>query len=168
MPSWPPSPPLSPLDALSASFTSITAALASNAVFMAGFYAWISAQVLKVFTARYKRGTWDLRALADSGGMPSSHTALSVAVTAAAGRTLGLASPLFAVSLAYALVVAYDAAGVRLHAGKQAEVLNVLLADVAREHPAAGRKLKEVLGHTPRQVAAGAALGLIVGCGMPL
>ena len=100
--------------------------------------------------------------------MPPSHTALSVAVTAAAGRTLGLASPLFAVSLAYALVVAYDAAGVRLHAGKQAEVLNTLLADVAREHPAAGRKLKEVLGHTPRQVAAGAVVGLVVGCGLPM
>lgn len=135
---------------------------------MAGFWAWAAAQVLKVFTKRWKKGYWDWGELAASGGMPSSHSALSVAVTAAAARTLGLASAVFAISLCYSLVVMYDAAGVRLHAGKQAEVLNTLLADVAREHPAAGRKLKEVLGHTPRQVAAGALLGLAVGIVLPI
>ena len=109
-----------------------------------------------------------MSALVDSGGMPSSHSALAVAVTAAAGRTLGLASATFAVALCYALVVMSDAAGVRRHAGKQAEVLNVLLSDVMASHPVSSRRLKEVLGHTPRQVAAGAVLGLAVGLLLPL
>ena len=122
----------------------------------------------QVFTKRAKKGVWDLSALVDSGGMPSSHSALAVAVTAAAGRTLGLASATFAVALCYALVVMYDAAGVRRHAGKQAEVLNVLLSDVMASHPVSSRRLKEVLGHTPRQVAAGAVLGLAVGLLLPL
>ena len=133
---------------------------------------------LQVFTKRAKKGVWDLSALVDSGGMPSSHSALAVAVTAAAGRTLGLASATFAVALCYALVVMYDAAGVRRHAGKQAEVLNVLLTDVVSSlqhpegggdpHPISSQRLKEVLGHTPRQVAAGAVLGLAVGLLLPL
>ena len=161
-------PPAFSTSAAAAAASSALAALQSNHVFMAGFWAWAAAQVLKVFTKRWKKGRWDWRELAASGGMPSSHSALSVAVTAAAARTLGLESAVFAVALCYSLVVMYDAAGVRLHAGKQAEVLNTLLADVAREHPAAGRRLKEVLGHTPRQVAAGAALGLAVGLILPI
>jgi uncharacterized protein len=166
------SPPPLFLQPLLDALTSAAAALASNSVFMAGFWAWAAAQVAKVFTKRATAGVWDVSALADSGGMPSSHSALAVAVTAAAGRTLGLASATFAVALCYALVVMYDAAGVRRHAGKQAEVLNVLLTDVvsalAVEHPVASRRLKEVLGHTPRQVAAGAVLGLAVGLLLPL
>lgn len=127
---------------------------------------------IQVFTKRAKKGVWDLSALVAAGGMPSSHSSLAVAVTAAAGRTLGLSSATFAVALCYALVVMYDAAGVRRHAGKQAEVLNVLLSDVIStlqtSHPVSSQRLKEVLGHTPRQVAAGAVLGLAVGLLLPL
>jgi len=155
------------MDTIVAGATSAVAQLAANHVFMAGFWAWAAAQVLKVFTTRYKRGPWDFRALVDSGGMPSSHSALSVAVTTASARALGLSSAVFAVSLAYALVVMYDAAGVRLHAGRQAEVLNKLIDGLA-PHPADGRRLKEVLGHTPRQVAAGAVVGLVIGLTCPV
>eukprot|EP00877_Chromochloris_zofingiensis_P000793 jgi/Chrzof1/10714/Cz05g09230.t1 len=47
-----------------------------NRVFLAGFWAWFTAQFLKIFTKRYKKGIWDIRAIVDSGGMPSSHSAL--------------------------------------------------------------------------------------------
>ena len=71
--------------------------------------------------------------------------------------------PLFPLSLAFSLIVAYDAAGVRRHAGKQAEVLNRILADVFHGSPISDTKLKEVLGHSPLQVTCGAVVGILVG-----
>lgn len=141
--------------------------LNSNSVLIAGFWGWFVAQSLKIFTKRYKFGVWDIKAVFDSGGMPSSHSALCMAVTTALGLEYGLQSPLFAVALCFSLIVMYDAAGVRRHAGKQAEVLNVVLSDLLHGHPASANKLKEVLGHTPLQVICGACLGIIVGALFP-
>jgi len=103
----------------------------------------------------------------ESGGMPSSHSALTAAVTTAVALEFGLGSSLFAVALCFTVITMYDAAGVRRHAGKQAEVLNILLEDVLQGHPVSDRKLKEVLGHTPVQVLSGAVLGVIVACFVP-
>ena len=93
--------------------------------------------------------------------MPSSHTSLVVGLATSVGVQLGLGSSLFVVCLAFALIVMYDAAGVRRHAGKQAEVLNALVEDYFQGHPVAEQELKEVLGHTPMQVAMGALLGVV-------
>ena len=99
----------------------------------------------------------------DSGGMPSSHTALVVGLSTSVAVQHGLGSSLFVVCLAFSLIVMYDAAGVRRHAGKQAEVLNALVEDYFQGHPVSEQELKEVLGHTPLQVGMGALLGIAVG-----
>lgn len=142
--------------------------LGRNYVFMAGFWGWFLAQTCKIFTKRWRKGVWDLKAIVDSGGMPSSHSALCSAVTTATAMEFGLGSSLFAVSLAFSSIVMYDAAGVRRHAGKQAEVLNILLEDLLEGHAVSETKLKEVLGHTPIQVCVGALLGLLVGIFFPI
>lgn len=78
----------------------------------------------QIFTKRYKKGVWDVRAMVDSGGMPSSHSSLCAGITTAVALQQGFGSPLFAACLCFSVIVMYDAMGVRRHAGKQAEVLN--------------------------------------------
>jgi len=116
---------------------------------------------VQVFTKWVNTRTWDVRVLFDSGGMPSSHTSLVVGLATSVAVQQGLGSSLFVVCLSFALIVMYDAAGVRRHAGKQAEVLNALVEDYFQGHPVSEQELKEVLGHTPLQVAMGALLGVV-------
>nr|KAJ0216459.1 hypothetical protein LSAT_V11C300113200 [Lactuca sativa] len=98
--------------------------------------------------------------LVGSGGMPSSHSATVTALAAAVGFQDGIGGTTFAIALILACVVMYDASGVRLHAGRQAELLNQIVYELPAEHPLAdSRPLRELLGHTPPQVAAGALLG---------
>ncbi|KIY99788.1 hypothetical protein MNEG_8171 [Monoraphidium neglectum] len=139
----------------------------TNRVFLAGFWAWFTAQTLKIFTKRLKKGVWDVRAIVDSGGMPSSHSALCAGVTTAIAFQSGFGSAAFAIAVAFSSIVMYDAAGVRRHAGKQAEVLNQVIGELLEGHPVSDVKLKEVLGHTPLQVCAGAILGIIFGIFFP-
>ncbi|CAL6306681.1 unnamed protein product [Bathycoccus prasinos] len=145
------------------SFARIIPELSANHIFMASFLSWLVAQVAKLFTNCYRKGRWELKVMFDSGGMPSSHTSLVFSLTTAIALQYGLGSPLFPLSLAFSLIVAYDAAGVRRHAGKQAEVLNRILADVFHGSPISDTKLKEVLGHSPLQVTCGAVVGILVG-----
>ena len=96
--------------------------------------------------------------------MPSSHTGAVAALAAALGAVAGTSSPEFAIAVVVAGVVMYDASGVRLHAGRLASVLNVILTELPPEHPASDhRPLRDSLGHTPLQVLAGAGLGALVG-----
>lgn len=135
-----------------------------NQVFMTGYFSWLFAQLLKVPTHFLKTGVWRIKAMVDAGGMPSSHSSLCMGITTAVAVQQGLSSALFPVCLGFSLIVMYDAAGVRRHAGKQAEVINRIMSDCIVSdipHPA----LKEVLGHTPLQVLAGAILGIAVGIG---
>lgn len=142
--------------------------LFTNRVFLAGYWAWFAAQLLKIFTKRARKGVWDVRAIVDSGGMPSSHSALCAGVTTALAVQQGLGSAAFAMGVAFTAVVMYDAAGVRRHAGRQAEVLNAVVGELLdARHQLSGVKLKEVLGHTPLQVAAGCVLGVVVGLFFP-
>ncbi len=136
--------------------------LSENIVFMSAFWSWLVAQTMKYFTAFYREGKWDWRVMFDSGGMPSSHTSLVVGLTTAIGYQYGLGSTMFPLSLAFSLIVMYDAAGVRRHAGKQAEVLNRILDDMFHGESISEKKLKEVLGHSPLQVLAGAVLGVFI------
>jgi acid phosphatase family membrane protein YuiD len=96
--------------------------------------------------------------------MPSSHTSLVVGLATAVGLKESLDSSLFALCLVFSLVVMYDATGVRLHAGRQAEVLNEMIMNLPANHPVAdARPLRDSLGHTPVQVGVGAVVGLLVG-----
>ena len=144
-------------------FSSAITELTGNHIFMAAFWSWLIAQVAKFFTNCYRKGLWDYRVMFDSGGMPSSHTSLVFSLTTALAFQFGLGSAYFPLALAFSLIVAYDAAGVRRHAGKQAEVLNRILADTFHGSPLSDTKLKEVLGHSPLQVTCGAFLGIFVG-----
>jgi acid phosphatase family membrane protein YuiD len=121
------------------------------------------AQAIKFLTTWYKENRWDPKLLVGSGGMPSSHSSTVTALATAIGFYEGFDSSLFATAAVLACVVMYDAFGVRLHAGKQAEVLNQIVYELPTEHPLAEtRPLKELLGHTPSQVFAGSVLGFMI------
>ncbi|CAN4108430.1 unnamed protein product [Withania somnifera] len=138
------------------------ATLAANPTFVSGFIAWFMAQSMKVFLNFCVERKWDFRIMFASGGMPSSHSALCTALTTSVAICHGVADSLFPVCLGFTLIVMYDAIGVRRHAGMQAEVLNLIVEDLFQGHPISQRKLKELLGHTPSQVFAGALLGIMV------
>ncbi|KAG2316052.1 hypothetical protein Bca4012_066896 [Brassica carinata] len=134
-----------------------------NLPIFSAFLALALAQFLKVFTNWYKEKRWDSKRMLSSGGMPSSHSATVTALALSIGLEEGAAAPAFAIALVLACVVMYDASGVRLHAGRQAELLNQIVCEFPPEHPLSTVKpLRELLGHTPIQVAAGAILGCLV------
>ncbi|CAA0831371.1 Acid phosphatase/vanadium-dependent haloperoxidase-related protein [Striga hermonthica] len=142
----------------------IVATLAANPTFVSGMCAWAVAQSIKVFLNFCVERKWDFRLMFASGGMPSSHSALCMALTTSVAICHGVADSLFPVCLGFSLIVMYDAIGVRRHAGMQAQVLNLIVEDLFQGHPIRQRKLKELLGHTPSQVFAGAVLGILVAC----
>lgn len=140
---------------------SSSSSILSNYPLLAALLSFVLAQTIKVFTSWYRERRWDLKQLVGSGGMPSSHSATVTALAAAIGLQEGFGGSMFAISLVIACVVMYDAFGVRLQAGRQAEVLNQIVYELPAEHPLAeSRPLRELLGHTPPQVIAGAVLGL--------
>lgn len=104
----------------------------------------------------------DFRLFTTTGGMPSAHSAFVVGLSTSVGLIAGFDSMIFAVAMVNALVVMYDAAGVRRAAGKQAACLNRILDDFYKhELQEIGGRLKELLGHTPLQVFWGAILGIV-------
>lgn len=123
--------------------------------------AWFLAQSIKFVYYYIKNRKLDFRKLIASGGMPSSHTAFTVSLATILGIHNGFSSDIFALAVIFSLIVMADAAGVRRAAGKQAEVLNKLVNST--EHIQLDKQLKELLGHTPVEVFAGAALGIIMG-----
>jgi acid phosphatase family membrane protein YuiD len=134
-----------------------------NKVLIACLVAWLIAQVLKIALTFYSSKKIDLTRFVGSGGMPSSHTSFVMALSTSIGRLNGWNSPLFAISICFAFVVMYDAAGVRRAAGNQAKILNIIIEDLAHNKPLENEKLKELIGHTPKEVLAGAILGILVG-----
>jgi uncharacterized protein len=137
-------------------------ALFSNKCLVAAAMAWSLAQVIKLPLEYVLHHEWNWHLLISAGGMPSSHSALVTGVSIAIGITQGFDSPIFAVAIVLAMIVIYDATGVRRHAGDHARVLNLMIDELLTGHPLAEKELKEVLGHTPREVVAGIALGIIV------
>ena len=126
--------------------------------------AWAIAQVLKLLIATAVYRKFDLKYLSTGGGMPSSHSALVCACATGVGFSEGLDDPLFAIAAVLAFIVMYDACNVRWETGKQAKVLNCMMRSWSGEKPELLKKeLKEMLGHTPFQVAMGALLGVAVG-----
>ncbi|KAK2636715.1 hypothetical protein Ddye_031507 [Dipteronia dyeriana] len=146
----------------STSSTSSSLSVFTNYPLISALASFAVAQFIKFFTLWYRERRWDLKQLVGSGGMPSSHSATVTALAMAIGFQEGFGGPLFSVALVLACVVMYDATGVRLQAGRQAEVLNQIVYELPAEHPLAeSRPLRELLGHTPPQVIAGGLLGII-------
>jgi len=135
--------------------------IASNRVLMVSVLAWAVAQLLKIVSWAVTRGKLNFKRLVEPGGMPSSHSAFVTSLATGVGLTEGFDSTLFALAAVFALIVMYDAAGVRRAAGKQARVLNAIIEDLNRRelHP---ERLRELLGHTPVEVLAGALLGILI------
>lgn len=129
------------------------------------FFTWLGIQLFKIIWDFVATKKFNIRRLWGSGGMPSAHSAVVVSITTMIGRSQGVTSPIFAVSFVFALVVLYDACGVRYETGKQAHVLNEIMSnpDFELANMDFNGKLEELVGHTPVQVFMGALIGLIIG-----
>jgi uncharacterized protein len=138
-------------------------AILNNHVLIIALIACLVAQVLKLVVELIRHGKVTFRTLVETGGMPSAHSALVTALATGVGQTVGWASSEFAVAFIFAIIVMYDAAGVRQAAGKQARILNQIVDEFFHENATFNEdRLKELLGHTPVQVFAGSALGIFV------
>ena len=124
---------------------------------------WFGVQTFKVIHDLIKTKKLDFKRIMGAGGMPSSHSAVVTCLATMIGKNLGFDTPMFAMSLIFAMVVMYDAAGVRRAAGKQARLLNKIVETPGLSSVQVQEKLVEVLGHTPLQVIVGAILGIVVG-----
>lgn len=135
----------------------------TNKILIVGVVSWFLAQVFKCISNLILTKKFSIERLFGDGGMPSGHSATVTSVAVATGLYEGFDSALFAVAMIVAIVVMHDAMNVRYQAGKQAELLNVM-ADMFEKLTGADlpneEKLKELLGHTPLQVAAGCILGV--------
>lgn len=138
--------------------------LSSNEIFLSAALGWLVAQILKTIIHTALTKTFVAERMVGSGGMPSSHSSTVCALAASTYFRYGSASFEFAIAAFFAIVVMYDAIGVRRETGIQAKVLNEMMElfsnmgkDVSMED-----KLKEFVGHTPLQVLAGALLGILI------
>lgn len=134
-----------------------------NQVLLVALVACLIAQALKLIIELGKNRKFNLRVMVETGGMPSAHSALVTALASGVGQTVGWASTEFAIAVVFAVIVMYDAAGVRQAAGKQARVLNQIIDEFFQgDHHFNEERLKELLGHTPVQVIVGSILGVFV------
>lgn len=137
----------------------------SNQVLVVALLACLVAQISKLVVELVQHGKINVRVLVTTGGMPSSHSAFVGALATGVGQTVGWSSPEFAIAIVFAVIVMYDAAGVRQAAGKQARILNQMIDEVFHEHKQLSEeRLIELLGHTPFQVIVGLALGIAISC----
>lgn len=136
--------------------------LIHNYVLIAALVAWGIAQAVKVPVEYFTTHRWNWALLFQAGGMPSSHSSLVTAAAQAIGLFLGFNTELFGLAVVLAMVVIYDATGIRRQAGQHAEMINTMVRDLMTGHPIQEKLLREVLGHTPEQVIAGIILGLVV------
>ena len=138
------------------------AGIFANRVLICVVAAWASAQIVKVPLEYLRTRKWQWGWLLTTGGLPSSHSALIVAAANAIGLFFGFDTPLFALAVAMAMIVTYDAAGVRRQAGIHAERINLLFDQLLKGHMWNDDELREVLGHTPFEVAGGVLWGLLI------
>ena len=127
------------------------------------FLVWFCIQAFKVVYDLIKTKKFNFKRILGAGGMPSSHSAVVTSLAAMISRQYGADSPIFALSVVFAMIVMYDAAGVRRAAGKQAKLLNKIVETPGLTGVQVQEKLVEVLGHTPIQVLVGAIIGIVVG-----
>jgi uncharacterized protein len=131
-----------------------------NEILGASLFAMLFAQFIKMFTHLIHDKRLNLMRFVESGGMPSSHTSFVVCLSTSIGLVDGWHSSTFAIAVTFALIVMYDATGVRRAAGLQARVLNQMIDELGKGHMVQDKRLKELLGHTPKEVLGGALLGI--------
>jgi len=136
--------------------------ISQNRVFIITLYAWIIAQTLKVVIGVIRQRKFDFRWLIGTGGMPSSHAAGSACLATILGLEYGFYSAYFALAASFAIVVMFDAQGVRRSTGRQARILNKIMDDIYWQGRTSEGRLREFIGHTPIEVFAGALLGIAV------
>jgi acid phosphatase family membrane protein YuiD len=143
-------------------FDSLFPGILANHTLISSVVAWTMAQLIKFLNCLIIRHEVDFTRLTGAGGMPSAHAAMVSAMAASIGKRTGWASGEFGIGVVLALVVMYDAAGIRQAVGKQARVLNALVNEIPAKRMDFPEGFKELLGHTPVEVIAGALLGLLV------
>lgn len=136
--------------------------LISSFTFLAVVVSWFLAQSIKVLIYWVTEKEFNLWHFFEAGGMPSAHSASVTALTLSIALTQGWGSPLFTISLVFALIVMYDATGVRRAAGKQALILNKIVDDIYANDKVKVEKLREILGHDPIEVVCGGTLAAII------
>jgi len=136
--------------------------LLANGPLASSALAWFLAQLSKVIIDLVTSRRFNIRAFFSSGGMPSSHSATVVALATRVGIESGLQSTAFALALIFAVVVMYDAAGVRRAVSVQARILNRMLTEMMDTQHFNERRLRELIGHTPFEVFVGGLLGALV------
>ena len=137
-------------------------AILQNDILVVSAFAWLLAQISKLLIVLLRERRLDLHFLASAGGMPSSHSAVVVALATRVGMVDGVSSSQFALAAIFASVVLYDAAGVRRAVSVQARILNRMLEEVIEYQRFNEKRLLELLGHTPFEVFVGSLLGLLV------
>jgi acid phosphatase family membrane protein YuiD len=135
-------------------------AVLHNQVLIACLVAWGLATALKLPVEYITTRQWNWSLVFSAGGMPSSHSALVTGAAHAIGLTAGYDSAAFALAFVLAMVVIYDATGIRRQAGLHAEIINAMVQDLVEGHPLRQEQLREVLGHSPLEAVVGAALGI--------
>lgn len=132
----------------------------SNKMLWTSIFACFMAQFLKVFSGEKK---FDLTRIITSGGMPSSHSSFVTCLSTMLGVKYGFNSDMFAIAAVFSFIIMYDASGVRQAVGKQATIINKLVEDWHNKKAIEQEKLKELIGHTQKQVFFGAILGIALG-----
>ena len=128
--------------------------------FIAVFMSWFVSQLIKVIRGGFREKRFNFKWLFDAGGMPSSHSATVSCLATVVGLYFGFNSIIFLIVLVYTIIIMFDAAGVRRNVGRQASILNKILDEVYEKGQVQENRLKELLGHTPIEVFAGAFLGI--------
>ena len=149
----------------------LRAALSWNFVLVTAVCASLLAQLIKVLLNLFIFHRFIAERMWGAGGMPSSHSATVCAMVVATGRYCGVSSPTVAIAAVLSIIVMYDAMGVRYETGEQAKLLNRMFNEGVEQGFAQfphGKKLKEIVGHTPIEVLTGAALGTLLGFVMPM
>ena len=136
--------------------------LYKNKIFMTTLSAWVVAQALKVTIGVIREKRFDFRWLVGTGGMPSAHAAGASCLATAIGLEYGFNSVYFALAASFAIVVMFDAQGVRRATGKQARILNKITEDIYWQGRIDEGRLRELIGHTPVEVIVGFLLGIII------
>ena len=133
-----------------------------NKIFLTTLSAWIIAQAIKVSIGVIRERKFDFRWFVGTGGMPSSHAAGASCLATAIGLEYGFDTVYFALAASFAIVVMFDAQGVRRASGKQARVLNKVMEDIYWQGRIHEHRLRELIGHTPVEVITGLLLGIII------
>ncbi len=136
--------------------------ISQNRVFIITLDAWIIAQTIKVIIGVIRQRRFDFRWLIGTGGMPSSHAAGAACLATILGLEYGFNSAYFALAASFAIVVMFDAQGVRRATGRQARILNKITDDIYWQGRTSEGRLRELIGHTPIEVFAGGLLGIAV------